>query len=353
MTVTPIKNPQNTRTDRGGVRLTVSGSDDTKQFALQLNGQDAGSLSGPGGTKDFSDQAAGAISFTVTPLTRFDVPNIGGGSGAGEATRKDGTVIGAPVLGSVSLASTGDTSAHVSYSGSGAQASEAVTASYSIGKNPIQGPKNCFTDGQSSPDFDGLRKYSFVSAMACLRSDYGMSSGTSGSVFIGRQLQAPQVTYTIANAPTAAGDGVIYDLLKNPDGTPKLDVQGKEADTKLIYSNTGTEELSLDPASAAEFGVKQCYGDAPCSDERTVGWRNAPTIVTAKPNGQCLPLTNGSVGNPSSDELKTRLTISAAAAPEATAKAGTPANGLVPVTITWGGSFQPLQQATLNVCTTP
>lgn len=353
VTVTPIKNPQNTRTDRGGVRLTVSGSDDTKQFALQLNGQDAGSLSGPGGTKDFLDQAAGAISFTVTPLTRFDVPNIGGGSGAGEATRKDGTVIGAPVLGSVSLASTGDTSAHVSYSGSGAQASEAVTASYSIGKYPIQGPKNCFTDGQSSPDFDGLRKYSFVSAMACLRSDYGMSSGTSGPVFIGRQLQAPQVTYTIANAPTAAGDGVIYDLLKNPDGTPKLDVQGKEADTKLIYSNTGTEELSLDPASAAEFGVKQCYGDAPCSDERTVGWRNAPTIVTAKPNGQCLPLTNGSVGNPSSDELKTRLTISAAAAPEATAKAGTPANGLVPVTITWGGSFQPLQQATLNVCTTP
>ncbi|PIJ18307.1 hypothetical protein BMH30_12685 [Leucobacter sp. OLES1] len=180
-----------------------------------------------------------------------------------------------------------------------------------------------------------------------------MNSAVSDAKFIGNELRAPRVTYTILAAPTAVSDGVIYDVAKNQDGTPQLDVQSAESDTKLIYSNTGTEEFALDPASAAEFKVKQCYGDSPCSAESIVRWRNAPTVVTAKPNGQCFPLTNGSVGNPSSDELKTHLTISAAAAPDATVKAGAPANGMVPVTITWGGSFQALQQATLNVCTTP
>lgn len=351
----PLEDRQNRNSGKGAVRVVVSDvSKDTKQIRLQRIGGDTETVEvrpeQSTFSRDFRDLAAGSTAgFTATPVTGFDVPNIGGGNTTGTPGSDETTVIGAPAISSVTLVSTGDNSARINYSGT-----EGATATYTISKGSLQDPPDCLAGGgQNEPDFGGLRKYSLLRGMVCLRSAYGMNSAVSDAKFIGNELRAPRVTYTILAAPTAVNDGVIYDVAKNQDGTPQLDVQSAESDTKLIYSNTGTEEFALDPASAAEFKVKQCYGDSPCSAEANVRWRNAPTVVTAKPNGQCLPLTNGSVGNPSSDELKTHLTISAAAAPDATVKAGTPANGLIPVTITWGGSFQALQQATLNVCTTP
>lgn len=351
----PLEDRQNRNSAKGSVRVVVSEvSRDTKQIRLQRIGGDTETVEvGPGQstfTRDFRDLAAGSTAgFTATPVTGFDVPNIGGGNSTGTPGSDETTVIGAPAISSVTLVSTGDSSARVNYSGT-----EGATATYTISKGSLQDPPDCLAGGgQNEPDFGGLRKYSLLRGMVCLRSAYGMNSAVSDAKFIGSELRAPRVTYTILAAPADTSDGgVLYDFAKNGD-KPALDIQGAENDTKLIYSNTGTEAFSLDPASATEFKVKQCYGDNPCSAESIVRWKNAPTTVTAKPNGQCIALTSGSAGNPSSDELKTYLTISAAAAPDATVKAGAPANGLLPLTITWGGSFQSLQQATINVCTTP
>ena len=350
--VEPIANPRNLDQTTGGVRLHVRGSSDTRSFSVAAPGQDGGTIDGPSGSRDYLGLAAGPVTFTVTPVTRFEVPPIGG-SATGAAATADGVVIGAPVLGAVSLVSTGDTSARASYDGSGAHAQERVDAAYSIAEGRGE-PPSCFSGGQADPAFQGLRKYRVHTAMVCLRSDYGMSSGTA-SEFIGPELRAPTVTYTVSGsaAPTSDG-GALYDLARNADGSAALEVQGQLPDTVLRFSNTGggfEPPATLDPIS-----VRQCTGEgegAVCSDASTVRWRNAPTVVSVVPEpGACLPPGDTP---PTQEQLRALFAISPAAAGSASFEAAPPAAGVTTVTVRWGGPFAGLEPATLlvNVCPAP
>lgn len=345
VTVEPIKNPANTDQGAGGVRLTVTGSGDTSRFTVSYRGVDGGAIEGSSGSREYTGLATGPISFAVTPVTRFDVPEIGGGSATGAAAQGDGFVIGAPRLTSATLTSTGDTSAVVSVDAGGAHNGETVTRRYSIARVPSE-PASCTDQGQSSPAFTDLRKYRSYRAMACLRSEYGVSTAMTGRTVIGSELGAPSVVYTIARDPVSNGTSAVYDLVRDGSGAAVLDVQ-KNADTVLRFSNTGTAEFVL----AQGVTVQQCLDDF-CSEPAAVGWNNAPDVVSValRPDA-CYDTASP----PDLSGLRGLFTYTNADPQHTSPTAGPEAAGSVPVTIGWGGSPYPFAPAVINVpvCATP
>ncbi|WP_449283237.1 Ig-like domain-containing protein [Leucobacter sp.] len=349
VTVESIKNPANTDQNTGGVRLAVSGSSDTRQFTVSYRGVDGGTIDGSSGSREYTGLDVGPISFAVTPVTRFDVPEIGGGSATGSAGQGDGYVIGAPRLASATLTSTGDTSAVVSVDAAGAHNGETVTNRYTIARVPGD-PASCTDQGQSSSSFTELRKYRMYRAMACLRSDYGVSTAMTGRTVIGSELGAPSVEYTISQDPVVNGTTAVYDLVRDGNGNAVLDVQ-KNGDTVLRFSNTGTDEFVL----AQGITVQQCVGepgDQHCSPASNVGWKTVPDVVTVALKADVCYDT---AAPPDEQGLRELFTYTNADQQYAKPVAGTAAGGSMPVTIGWGGSPYPLNAAVISVpvCATP
>ncbi|WP_336659108.1 Ig-like domain-containing protein [Leucobacter sp. USHLN153] len=342
VSVESIKNPGNQDQTHGGVRLSVSGASDTKQYTVSYRGTDGGTIDGATGSREYTGLAVGSISFTVTPVTRFDVPEIGGGSSTGAAAQADGFVIGAPRLESASLRSTGDTTAAISVVGEGAHADEAVRTTYVVDRASRN--LSC-TGGQPSPDFTGLQKYRTYHGLVCMESDYGARIAETNLEIIGRTLEAPSVRYTISSEPVMTETGASYNLVKNSDDSPMLTVE-KYDDTRLKFSNTGTEEFVF----AEGVTVQQCVGslkDEQCSEASTVTGINAPREVTITlPAGACYDTQN----EPNESELRNMFAFSGTDPAFARLSAGAASPENVPITIRWiGGGAPSFSNATLNV----
>ena len=353
VTVESIKNPGNQDQSTGGVRLSVSGSNDTRQFAVSYRGVDGGTIDGSQGSRDYPGLSVGPISFTVTPTTKFDVPEIGGGSNTGAAAQGDGFVIGAPRLNSATLTSTGDTSAAVGVDAAGAHTGEAVTTKYAIAR-ASQSIGSCTDGGQNSPNFTGLQKYRWYHARVCMQSEYGVSVAETGRTIIGRELDAPTVRFTIAQDPVVSGTTATYDFVKNGD---EIALEITKADgAELRFSNTGDARFVFEPGMT----VMQCAGDpndgGSCSSSSAVQWRNAPNPITVQLKsdpGVCYDASNP----PNESELREMFTFTGADPQYARPQAGTAAGTNMPVAISWGGWGNPYQlnAATINVpiCAAP
>jgi hypothetical protein len=186
------------------------------------------------------------------------------------------------------------------------------------------------------------------SVTVCARNTFGQAEQVSGQVWVGGNPPALTLgSYTIAPNPSNYNGGVIYGM----QGLPGNFVGGKVDDSATVTFSPGGSSVVLDPNQILSVTAVQCVGpdNAYCSPvSNAAGWVNAPTIVTAVPNGACY------VADTPPADPKSLLTISAAAAGSATVVAGSPNTGQnrIPLTITWGGDFA-LNQATVNVCWVP
>ncbi|MGW9019989.1 Ig-like domain-containing protein [Leucobacter chromiiresistens] len=352
VTVEPIKNPRNTDQGTGGVRLSVSGSSDTRSFAVSYRGVDGGTIDGAQGSREYTGLAVGAVSFTVTPTTRFDVPEIGGGSNTGAAAQGDGFVYGAPRLNSATLTSTGDTTASVGLDAAGAHNGEAVTTRYAIARVP-RSPGSCTDGGQTSATFTGLQKYRWYQARACMQSDYGVSVADTNRTIIGRELDAPTVRFTIAQDPVVNGTKATYDFVKNGNDVA-LEIT-KADGTDLRFSNTGNATFVFEPGMT----VMQCAGDpndgGSCSPSSAVEGKNAsnPVAVELRSGPEVCYDTQ----NPQNEaELRAMFAFTGADPQHARLQAGTATPTGMPVTISWSGWGAPTLNAatiTVPICQVP
>ena len=355
VTVTPIPNPQSTDQGSGAVRVAVKGSSDTGQFSLQREGADLGKLDGPTATKDFSGLSVGTATFTAIPITRFDVPNIGGGSGNGTAGSGSGPVIGAPRLTAVSLTSTPGNNASATTVPSAKEiphADEPVTVRYAIART-FESP-DCWSSSNNTGKFTGLDRYRFYKVVACASSDFGRSGPVVSSlVRIGEDPPSPrgQRTYVVARDAAVNAEGTAANYL---EAAPSLTPRGDNGTIQYRINGTITTsfELSGDAIPVAE--VRECadVNDAEtCSAWETLSGTNAPTRVSVSAaQGVCYKI---SAPQP---DLKSLFDISAAARDSASVTLVAPPAAdatTAQMKITWTGDFSGLRSVTMNVCTTP
>ncbi|WP_058594056.1 Ig-like domain-containing protein [Leucobacter chromiiresistens] len=347
VTVEPIKNPRNTDQGTGGVRLSVSGSSDTRSFAVSYRGVDGGTIDGAQGSREYTGLAVGAVSFTVTPTTRFDVPEIGGGSNTGAAAQGDGFVYGAPRLSRASLTTTGDNSAVVGHDGT----SDGVTSRYTI-SDPYGQPGDCFADGQlNDPNFKALKKYRVYTAKVCLSNEFGRSEVTTNPELIGGSVPRPTASFTIGFDPRAAETGYDYALSSAEIAT----VEGAVGQWSVGNAVVAADQLgsALRADSAQKVRARQCIdtrNESSCSDWADARVNTAPTVVTIREQGTCWVAASPPR---TAEEKRALLSISAAARESAIVTEGVPEGERIPLTITWTGDYRNLAPVTVSVCYQP
>ncbi|GAA2177449.1 Ig-like domain-containing protein [Leucobacter tardus] len=330
---TAVKNASNADQSRGGVRVSVVGSSDAASFEVRLGGSVLGTISGPRGSETYSGIPVGGQTFTVTPVTRHQVPSIGGSS-TGSAAQASVTVIGAPRLSGATLVPDGNTGAVATAQGVGAHAGEALRTTFALGA-----VDQCGT-GNTSGRFSDLTRYQKYRATACVSSEYGFSRATSSEVRVGGRLEAPTVDrgYEIAVAPSSSGGtSATYGLVSAPNVST-------ESGATLQYRIDGRVNVpfAVSPDRVSDIAVRQCFDtEASCSDWVGVAPHTAPASVEVSTTGTCF----------TGDNAADLVNISAAARPYATVTAGEPDGDTVLVTITWGGRFGMLESATLTACT--
>lgn len=337
---TPVKNRNNTDTANGQVELKVTGSDRARRFLLTV------SPSGPSGVEIARNSThtlpAGNYSFSVIPRDQETPPGYTGGSdgAAGTATAAVGA---APIGTGVALQTTGEDSVTVTGNWSENFADPStLELRYGI-SNPNGSSASC---SSNSPDFTGLTKYRTYVAVVCAQSESGKTEIQTNAVWVGTNL--PQLTlgdYTISSSPYAYNGGVFYDLVDGPA------VSGAIIGASVTIS-PGGGSLQLTPGVTQPVTAVQCAGPggAFCSTPSApAGWVNAPTTMYAVPNGVCYA-EEAPPGDP-----KALLDIPGEGYGAATVAAGTPdaGSGTIPLTVTWGGAFSGLNQATITVCYTP
>lgn len=350
VTVESIKNPQNQDQGTGGVRLSVSGSGDTKQFTVAYRDQQD-SIDGSSGSREYPGLAVGAISFTVTPITKFDVPEIGGGSNTGAAGHGDGFVIGAPRLNSASLSSTGDTTATVGLDAAGAHNGEAVSTRFQIARI-LEGFGGC-SKGQESQNFTNLKKYRTYHAFVCMQSEYGVSSAETNAAIVGGSVPEP-------------GGDWRYRVVSTPDSVTPASVsyaqvehgQSGENGATLQFRVNGAvtnSQLVLDSAVVpSDVAVRQCLvvtEEETCSTWKSLSANGAPTTAAVSLNpDQCYSITQ------TNDWLQI-FSVTAAAQSAAKFDAMPPAAGATETTVTlsWKQPFASFEAVSLTVpvCATP
>ena len=353
VTVESVKNPGNQDQNVGGIRVTVSGSKDTKQFAISSDKFDGGTIEGPTGSREYAGLSVGQVSVSATPVTRFDVPEIGGGSGTGAAGQGNGNVIGAPKLTSAALTSTGERSATASANPGLDHAGENVTLRYRIASG-WQTP-DCTSGAQDSPTFNDLDRWRVYRVAICASSEYGQTLNViSGRTLVGGDVPQPAGpdSYRVGDQPDQPGGPKTQaTYLQVSTG------QSSTAGATLQYRANGVvmnDQLSLDPAvHPGEVAVRQCIdtGDeGTCSGWKTLQPGTAPTTVTVTPvTGQCY--------SPSSQtDWNALFTVSSAAKAAAQFAAQPLAADAQTATIkvSWKDAFASLQTATFEVpvCTT-
>lgn len=344
VSATAVKNPDNTDQGRGGVRISVSGSSSAASFRVSLGGSVLGTISGPEGSATYQGIPVGGQTFTVVPVTRHEVPSIGG-SPTGAAAQASVSVIGAPRLSGATLESTGPTSARVSMQGFGGHAGESVAARYAIGGPGGGSPGDCAT-GQSSPDFGGLKQHQNYRAVACAVSDYGITKAETGVTRVGGRPGVPggDLTYAIATAPSGGGASASYGLVREPAPTA---VEG--ATLQYRIDGAPADGFAVSPARVSDIAVRQCIDtsdEASCSDWAKISPApgTAPAPVTVEPSGECYTGTG---------DRTRHLSISEAARPFAAVTAGERGESTVPLTVRWSGPFKNLEPATVTVCAEP
>ncbi|MEJ6488236.1 Ig-like domain-containing protein [Leucobacter sp. USCH14] len=346
VTVESIKNPRNTNQRAGGVRLSIEGSNDTKQFLVSYRDQQE-TLDGSSAERRYENIAVGAISFAVTPVTKFDVPEIGGGSNTGAAAQGDGFVYGAPTLSRASLTSARDNSAVVSHDGP----KDGVTSRYTISA-PYGQPDDCFVDGQlNDPNFGGLKKYRVYTAKVCLSNDFGRSEMKTNPELIGGSIPRPTASFTIGPDPRPAENGFDYTL----SSAEIVTAEGAEGQWSVGNAVVEAEKLgsALSADSIQKVRARQCIdpgNESTCSEWVDARVNTAPTLVTVREQGNCWiadspPRTM--------EEKRALLGISAAARESADVIEGAPEGGRIPLTITWTGDYRNLAPVTLSVCYQP
>ncbi|GAA1614288.1 Ig-like domain-containing protein [Leucobacter chromiireducens] len=339
ITATAFPDAGNTEQGRGALRVTASGSRDTREFRVSIAGAERGTIAGPEGRGDFAGLPAGPVAVVVTPVTALDLPPVSGGSATGTAAQAEGRVIGAPLLTGATLVSTGDRSGKITAAGAGAHHGEAVTWSYAVATDGVE--PSCAAAGPSS-EMSGLQRGKWYRGIACASSPFGVSSAPTTAVQIGGAIPAPSVSYTVATAPKPQGDGVEYVA-----GAPQ--VSGHLTGAQLRYSSGG-DTLFLDPEVPGPITVQQCFAEQ-CSETAPVRWIGAPRpVIVAPNNGTCVdPATAG--GNPA--ELAAAVQISGAAQSSAQFSLGAVTGETAEITVRWGGEYSALQAATVTVCATP
>ncbi|QIK63048.1 hypothetical protein G7068_07435 [Leucobacter viscericola] len=358
---TPLENPGNTRSDLGGVRVTVTGSSDTGSISIGVPGRDeAVVIDGSSGKTDISDLSAGPMTLSVTPNTNIEIPKIGGASASGTATPVEVTVIGAPRLDSVALTSDSATSAKISFTPeSGAHLTEKVTYSYGIARTGGNEPA-CSASRGGGPAYTGLSARREYWAKVCASSAFGVSSMTSSPVRLGDAMPAPSgdLHYAVSSEAstqdpgktTANYDAVAPDLTKT-DGATEIQYQ---------INGRGPTSFELDPEVLEQnIKVRQCIDPldvGTCSNWVAVEPAETPTAVRISvPNSPAVCYSEARP--PATPEaLRGLLNISAAAAPYAKVTKGTPDGSTIPLEVSWQdptSPFKSLASVTLNVCYTP
>lgn len=347
VSVESIKAPDNTSQTTGGVRLRVGAGEGTSQFRITYrDGSDGGTIGGDGGSKEYRDLPVGPITFSVTPVTKYEVPPIGG-SDIGQAATADGFVIGAPILSGATLSNKGV----VEVSGQGAHQSESVEYRYTADQMAKPLP-DCRVNGQRSNSFD-LPDYFKARAMACASSDFGISTVTTEPTRIGGKVPPPggDLSYAVSTAPSQDAGRTTgnYGLASGPSPSGSGHIQ-------YLISGTVTSSFALSSDALPSAQVRQCFDPndvETCSEWGLVHVVSAPTTVTVGLSGACWAAD----APPATLQAKLALlTISGAAAGSvADVAAGTPsADGTtIPLTVTWSGAFAGLQPVTLNACYTP
>ncbi|SJN09503.1 Fibronectin, type III domain protein [Leucobacter sp. 7(1)] len=339
ITATALPDAGNTDQGRGTLRVTASGSRDTREFRVSIAGVDRGTIAGPEGRGDFAGLPAGPVPVVVTPVTALELPPVSGGSATGTAAQTEGRVFGAPMLTGATLASTGDRSGKITVVGTGAHHGEAVAWSYAVATDGAD--PSCEAAG-SSAEISQLQRGKWYRGVACARSPYGASSATTAAVQIGGAIPAPSVSYTVATAPEHQGGELRYLQLGGAA------VSGQLPEATLRYSSGGAT-LFLDAEAPGPITVQQCFGEQ-CSEAAPVRWIGAPRPVNLAPSGTCVdPATAG--GNPAA--LAAAVKISGAARPSAQFTLGAVAGETAEITVRWGGDYGALQAATLTVCAVP
>ena len=346
----PAKNPSNTDQGSGAIRITINGSNDTREFRVSVGGTSLGTLPGPNATREFGGIGAGAKTVTAVPVTAHEVPPIGTGSATGSEGTANVTVIGAPKLSSATLSSTGNDSARIDAEWS-AHGGESIEVRYNLAEG---GGADC-SGSKSGNTFSNLKRLKQYTGIACAKSDYGQSTRQTNTVRIGDALPQMSASYAIQAAPNVSGGTLRYPVATGlaHSGTAGGNGQNTaKAQWAVDGAIVGEQPPQIDESAVHTYTVRQCtdFGDeGTCSPwSAPASYTGAAAPATVSPTGECWDEA-APPANPIS-----LFTVSPAAGPYATAAAaGAGQNGKIPVTISWSGTFGGLQQTTVNVCFTP
>ncbi len=333
-----LPNEGNTDQSSGGLRVSVTGSDDTREFQLTVAGAARGTISGPSGSRDLTDLPVGPVVVEATPVSAVQPPPVGAGSSTGATARAEATVIGAPIVTGATLTSApGSNRATVTGAGAGAHAGEAVTWRYAVGADGSA--PDCRAAGTASGTFTDLPRGAWFVGAACARSPFGVSSAVSAPVQIGGAISPLSATFTVATAPQPSGAGFRYPVEGQPQISGEI-IPG----ASLRYSNTGSAEFEISEQDGPPITVMQCVGGQ-CSDPGPVTGATAPRPVSIAPSGVCVDPANSSQA-----ALAAAVQISStSAAGSAQFTLGQAAGSTVPLTVSWGGAYAALGDATLTV----
>ncbi|WP_440312437.1 Ig-like domain-containing protein [Leucobacter chromiireducens] len=336
LSVSSLPDAGNTDQASGGLRVSANGSADTRELRVAVGGVAQGTISGSRGSIDLRGLPVGAATVTVTPVTAHELPPVPGGSDTGTAAQAEGRVIGAPLLRGATLQSeSGSTSATVIPDGGSAHASETVTLRYAVA--PRGSAPDCVAGGSANATFSDLKRGGWYRGAACATSPYGVSSATTGETQVGGTIPDPRASYAVSTTPVGDSSRASYGYVGSPSAEALL------PGAKLRFLPGGGEAPPENPNDATPITVQQCLGGQ-CSEPAPARWSGAPRPVVVELNGSCVD--PAAVGDPAA--AGKTATISAAAAGSASYAVGAPADGTVPLTVSWAGEYAALTPAVLN-----
>lgn len=353
--VTPVTDSSNDDQSEGRVRVSITGSGDVSRYEVTSNRGHSESLSARGsGSGTRAEQtyatAPGEITFTVVPVTRFDVPNVGGGNASGSAGEGKGRVYAAPKVSSVTLNSPpGSNSATVVVDGTSEQPGEGVDWSYGVDRN-----RNRISCDSSGKNFGGLTKYLRYYAVVCAESPYGTTRLVSSDpVRIGGSVPKPTATYRVATVPEPSGSQFVYQV---ESSHIELENSSMYGEWRVDGETQREDALSLSAGSIPTVEARQCFEDGnetACSDWTSAQAETAPAPVEVGPaaGGQCWAVD---APPETFEERRALVSVSGSAAGAvADVTAGSPSGETIPLTISWKGAFGSLGSATITVCYEP
>lgn len=344
VSVEAVEDRGNTDSGRGSLRVSVSGSRDTKQFSVKVGGTTE-TMRAPSSSKVFAGLPTGAVTVTATPLTAFEVPPIpGDGSATGGETSREGFVIGAPKLANVSLSTSGKVSVLVQPQ----QGEGELERSY--GANEVAREASCDEEDAQIP---GLKPGHEYFAIACMKSAYGSSTLRSqGSFMFGELPPVPGGKLTYLVKPTGEtpilSRKITYFAYSKPEPieSPGAKLLCLVDDTPQPAARCGSG-FKLDESRISTFAVAQCLDvnrRNSCSETVAIKPEGAATIAWVERASGAEYDEAAPPANPAS-----LLAFSAAAAGNASVAKGAVSGSQIELIVTWVGPMAGLEQAKIMV----